>query len=97
VTLDWIALRSPSTCVSCLSTEEKTWLDNFFSEYVDLFRHFHPDVRDVFSVWEAKTDARIHNEGLRFGIAFLPLSIYVVDVMSQEDGRLTLHSMWSQD
>eukprot|EP00271_Cylindrocystis_brebissonii_P011071 TRINITY_DN2777_c3_g1_i1.p1 TRINITY_DN2777_c3_g1~~TRINITY_DN2777_c3_g1_i1.p1 ORF type:complete len:504 (+),score=66.04 TRINITY_DN2777_c3_g1_i1:256-1767(+) len=33
--------------------------------YVDLYRHFHPDTRDVFSVWNQKTEARIHNEGQR--------------------------------
>ncbi|CAM6082517.1 unnamed protein product [Calypogeia fissa] len=51
------------------SSEEHAWLDNFLTEYVDLFRHFHPDVKDVYSVWEAKTDARIHNEGLRIDYA----------------------------
>jgi exodeoxyribonuclease-3 len=45
--------------------EEREWLDGFLSKYVDLYRHFHPDEKDVYSVWNQKTEARIHNEGLR--------------------------------
>jgi len=33
--------------------------------YVDLFRHFHPHARDVFTVWDQRTDARPRNEGQR--------------------------------
>ncbi|KAH9307218.1 hypothetical protein KI387_035129, partial [Taxus chinensis] len=51
------------------SPEEISWIDEFFKEYVDLFRYFHPDARDVFSVWDAKSEARIHNEGLRIDYA----------------------------
>lgn len=47
------------------SLEEREWLDGFLSKYVDLYRHFHPDEKDVYSVWNQKTEARIHNEGLR--------------------------------
>lgn len=42
-------------------------MDSFLTEYVDLFRHFHPEAKDVYSVWDQKTDARIHNEGVRCG------------------------------
>ena len=47
------------------SAEETGFMDKLFNEYVDLFRHFHPNDEDVFSVWNQKTEARIHNEGLR--------------------------------
>lgn len=53
-------------CVYLILAEEREWMDGFFSKYVDLYRHFHPDTTDVFSVWNQKTEARIHNEGLRW-------------------------------
>ncbi|GLJ08923.1 hypothetical protein SUGI_0098660 [Cryptomeria japonica] len=51
------------------SSEELSWIDEFFKDYVDLFRFFHPNARDVFSVWNARKEARIHNEGLRIDYA----------------------------
>lgn len=53
----------------CYSLEEREWIDGFLSKYVDLYRHFHPDEKDVYSVWNQKTEARIHNEGLRIDYA----------------------------
>jgi exodeoxyribonuclease-3 len=47
------------------TVEEREWIDGFLNKYVDLYRHFHPNETDVFSVWNQKTEARIHNEGLR--------------------------------
>lgn len=49
--------------------DEISWINDFFRDYVDLFRHFHPDARDVFSNWDTKKEARIHNEGLRIDYA----------------------------
>lgn len=49
--------------------DEISWIDDFFRDYVDLFRHFHPDARDVFSCWDAKKERRIHNEGVRIDYA----------------------------
>ncbi|KAI5062045.1 hypothetical protein GOP47_0022584 [Adiantum capillus-veneris] len=59
------------------SAEELSFMDALFDEYVDLFRKFHPNDEDVFSVWNQKKEARIHNEGLRIDYAvcdqgFLP-------------------------
>lgn len=51
------------------SSEEIAFMDALLGEYVDLFRHFHPDDEDVFSVWNQKKEARIHNEGLRIDYA----------------------------
>lgn len=45
--------------------EEREWLDGFLSRYIDLYRHFHPDEKNIFSVWDQKSDARTRNEGLR--------------------------------
>lgn len=53
----------------CYSLEEREWIDGFLSKYVDLYRHFHPDEKDVYSVWNQKTEARIHNEGFRIDYA----------------------------
>lgn len=39
--------------------------DNGSSAYVDVWRHFHPGVTDVFTVWEERTSARAFNQGLR--------------------------------
>ncbi|MCO5593298.1 hypothetical protein L7F22_047306 [Adiantum nelumboides] len=52
------------------SAEEIGFMDILFDKYVDLFRNFHPNDEDVFSVWDQKTEARIHNEGLRIDYAF---------------------------
>lgn len=51
------------------SAEELKFMDVLFDKYVDLFRHFHPNDEDVFSVWNQKKEARIHNEGLRIDYA----------------------------
>jgi hypothetical protein len=52
-------------CILLDYAEEREWIDGFLNKYVDLYRHFHPNETDVFSVWNQKTEARIHNEGLR--------------------------------
>lgn len=49
--------------------DEISWIDDFFRDYIDLFRHFHPDARDVFSNWNMRKEARIHNKGLRIDYA----------------------------
>lgn len=51
------------------SLEEREWLDGFLSRYIDLYRHFHPDEKNIFSVWDQKSDARTRNEGLRIDYA----------------------------
>eukprot|EP00850_Spirogloea_muscicola_P018560 SM000171S03249 [mRNA] locus=s171:197766:199857:- [translate_table: standard] len=47
------------------STGERAWLESMLHKYVDLYRHFHPEVSNVFSVWDQRTDARTENKGLR--------------------------------
>lgn len=45
---------------------ERAWLDKLFAlGYVDTFRHFHPDARDVYSWWDMRTAARDRNAGWR--------------------------------
>lgn len=51
------------------SSAELAFIDAFFTQYVDLFRYFHPDAEGIFSVWNQKTEARIHNEGVRIDYA----------------------------
>ncbi|GAQ78726.1 putative endonuclease/exonuclease/phosphatase family protein [Klebsormidium nitens] len=45
--------------------EELAWTDSFLSEYVDAWRHLHPDVSDGFTCWNQKKSARLFNEGAR--------------------------------
>eukprot|EP00850_Spirogloea_muscicola_P013603 SM000093S24414 [mRNA] locus=s93:149864:152177:- [translate_table: standard] len=47
------------------STGERVWLESMLHKYVDLYRHFHPEVSNVFTVWDQRTDARTENKGLR--------------------------------
>ncbi|KAH7431767.1 hypothetical protein KP509_08G065600 [Ceratopteris richardii] len=51
------------------TAEEINFMDALLTEYVDLFRYFHPNEEDAFSVWDQKKEARIHNEGLRIDYA----------------------------
>lgn len=39
------------------------------SKYVDTWRHLHPDISNVFTVWSEKTSARSINRGLRIDYA----------------------------
>eukprot|EP00850_Spirogloea_muscicola_P020543 SM000219S06688 [mRNA] locus=s219:164970:167412:+ [translate_table: standard] len=47
------------------STGERAWLESLLHKYVDLYRHFYPEVSNVFTVWDQRTDARTENKGLR--------------------------------
>lgn len=46
-------------------TEELAWTDSFLSEYIDAWRHFHPEASDGFTCWNQKKSARLFNEGAR--------------------------------
>jgi hypothetical protein len=45
--------------------EELAWTDSFLSEYIDAWRHFHPEASDGFTCWNQKKSARLFNEGAR--------------------------------
>jgi hypothetical protein len=83
-------------CILLDYAEERDWIDGFLNKYVDLYRHFHPNETDVFSVWNQKTEARIHNEGLRIDFAvcdkgFLP-QVIDVDIMKMVPKKWSDHA-----
>lgn len=41
---------------------EKEALQALLSDYTDIWRRLHPDVNNVFTVWDEKTSARVFNE-----------------------------------
>ena len=46
--------------------EERAWLDRFFAlGFVDTFRHFHPEQREIFTWWSQIERARVSNRGWR--------------------------------
>ena len=51
--------------------EERAWIDEVIRlGYIDTFRFFHPDKRDVYSYWDLKTRARDRNVGWRIDYFF---------------------------
>ncbi|KKU75405.1 MAG: exodeoxyribonuclease III [Candidatus Ryanbacteria bacterium RIFCSPLOWO2_12_FULL_47_9c] len=52
--------------------EERAWLDTVAERgYVDVFRHFYPKKRDVYTYWDLKTRARDRNVGWRIDYFFV--------------------------
>ncbi len=50
---------------------ERAWLDKVESEgFMDVFRHFYPNVRDAYTYWDMKTFARDRNVGWRIDYFF---------------------------
>lgn len=51
---------------------ERAWMDKFVSHgYIDTFRHFHPDQKDMYSWWNMRTFARERNVGWRIDYFFV--------------------------
>ena len=51
--------------------EERAWLDEVVSQgWVDVFRHFNPRAKDVYTWWDMKTRARDRNVGWRIDYFF---------------------------
>lgn len=51
--------------------EERAWIDKVIeNDYIDTFRHFHPDAVDVYSYWDQKSRARDRNVGWRIDYFF---------------------------
>jgi exodeoxyribonuclease-3 len=52
--------------------EERAWLDEVINAgYVDIFRHFNPSRKDVYSYWDTFTHARERNVGWRIDYFFV--------------------------
>ncbi len=51
--------------------EERAWLDEVVADgYVDVFRHFYPNKKEVYTYWDQKTRARDRNVGWRIDYFF---------------------------
>jgi len=52
--------------------EERAWIDEVVrSGYTDIFRHFNPNKKDVYTYWDMKTRARDRNVGWRIDYFFV--------------------------
>ena len=52
--------------------EERAWIDEVVAHgYVDVFRHFYPDKKDMYTYWDLKTRARDRNVGWRIDYFFV--------------------------
>ena len=50
---------------------ERAWMDKLVSHgWVDVFRHFYPDKKDIYTYWDTKTFARERNVGWRIDYFF---------------------------
>ena len=50
---------------------ERAWMDKFIAaEWIDVFRHFYPDMKDAYTYWDMKTFARERNVGWRIDYFF---------------------------
>mgnify|MGYP001606307930 FL=1 len=55
---------------------ERAWLDEVIKAgYIDTFRHFYPDKKDVYTYWDMKTFARDRNVGWRIDYFFVSSDI----------------------
>ena len=56
--------------------EERAWLDEVVGAgYIDTFRYFYPEKRDMYSYWDMKTRARERNVGWRLDYFFIDPSL----------------------
>jgi exodeoxyribonuclease-3 len=66
---------------------ERAWLDEAVAaQYVDTFRHLHPEARGAYSYWDMKTRARERNVGWRIDY------IFVDAVMKKKISRAEIHA-----
>ena len=50
---------------------ERAWIDEVIAEsYIDIYRHFYPNKKDVYTYWDMKTRARDRNVGWRIDYFF---------------------------
>lgn len=51
---------------------ERAWIDSVVNNgWVDVFRHFYPDKKDIYTYWDMKTRARDRNVGWRIDYFFV--------------------------
>lgn len=52
--------------------EERAWIDEvIYHGYLDIYRHLHPNTKDVYTYWDMKTSARDRNVGWRIDYFFI--------------------------
>lgn len=69
--------------------EERAWVDELISlGYVDTWRHFNPDRRDVYTYWDTVTRARERNVGWRIDYFFVSPDILPWVVSADVLGRV---------
>lgn len=52
--------------------EERAWIDELvYHGYLDIYRHLHPNTKDVYTYWDMKTGARDRNVGWRIDYFFI--------------------------
>ena len=52
--------------------EERAWIDELiYHGYIDIFRHFYPNTRDVYTFWDMQAGARARNVGWRIDYFFI--------------------------
>jgi len=67
-----LARPEANEMVSGFLPEERAWLDTFVAAgYIDTFRHFYPDKKDIYSWWDQKSRARDRNVGWRIDYHFV--------------------------
>ncbi len=67
---------------------EREWISKIIDhDYVDVFRHFHPDVRDSYTWWSYRTKARDRNIGWRIDYFFISSDLVdkIKNVAHQQD------------
>ena len=77
--------------VSGFLPEERAWFRDFLSTgFIDSYRHFYPDKRDIYTWWSYRENARKHNRGWRIDHICVtePLvkSLKSVDIMCSQYG-----------
>lgn len=52
---------------------ERAWMDKLISHgWIDIFRHFYPNKKDIYTYWDMKSFARERNVGWRIDYFFCP-------------------------
>lgn len=69
--IDLARPKENSTHVGFLPVE-RAWMDKVVSKgWIDVFRHLHPDARDVYTYWDQYSHARERNVGWRIDYFFV--------------------------
>lgn len=71
--------------------EEREWMDRFFElGFIDTYRHFYPDKKDMYSWWSYRSLARKNNRGWR--IDYISVSpdlkdrLVSAEILNQQEG-----------